>query len=578
MARSPGPAAALLLLLAHPLLADRVRVEVEGLERDLERNVRRTLALVEEADEDLDAGRIRALHLRAPQQIEEALQPFGHYRPTVHAELAQDGDRWRARYVVDAGPVMRLERVDVQVLGEGADDPRFQELVRSFPLAAGDPLIHGRYEEGKRLLEERAAEAGYLDAEFAESVVRVDLDRYGAEVVVRYDSGPRYRFGDVRFEQDVVDPDILQGYVTFERGEPLAVDELLEMQDALSDSPYFSRVEVVPRRDQAVGAQVPIAVELIAAKPQRWTAGVGYGTDTGARASLGLELRRINRQGHRGESDLVYSDVERSAALRYMVPGPYPRTDVVTYSAGYAELEPETSRSRTALVGASLAQARGRWREAFALTYQQEDYTVGLDSGTSELVMPDASWTRVRSDDRLYPTRGERLLFQVRGAGEALGSNASFGQLRAEGKQVTSFAGRFRLLARARVGYTETDAFRELPPTIRFFAGGDQSVRGYALRSLGPTDAAGNVIGGERLLEASVEVDSLFFEKWGRWGAAVFYDTGNAMRTFSDALAAGAGVGVRWLSPVGLVRADAAWALDEEGTPVRFHLAIGPDL
>jgi translocation and assembly module TamA len=171
--------------------------------------------------------------------------------------------------------------------------------------------------------------------------------------------------------------------------------------------------------------------------------------------------------------------------------------------------------------------------------------------------------------------------FTLRGADESLLSNASFLQVSAQGKLIRSFADRFRFITRLQVGHTETDQLRELPPTIRFFAGGDQSVRGYGYQQLGPLDEAGHVIGGEDLLTGSVELEYRFLEKWlflEKWGVAVFYDTGNAMRSFSGSLEEGAGVGLRWVSPIGPIRADAAWALTEPGTPVRFHLTVGPDL
>lgn len=571
------------LLLPSALRADeRVRIEVDGLDRDLRRNVVATLSLEEARnDDDLDEDRIRRLHAKAPEEIETALQPFGYYRPGVQSALERQGDTWLARYTVEPGPALKVTRRDVQILGEGADDSGFRELARELPLTEGETLFHPDYEEGKTALEEYAAENGYLDAAFQTSEIRVDLASYTSEVVLHYDTGPRYRFGPVIFNQDFLNPDLLRGYITWEQGEPLNVNELLEAQNALSDSPYFQRVEVVTRQEQAQGLEVPIEVNLIASRKQRWTAGAGYGTDTGPRGTVGLELRRINRRGHRGQSEARVSEIEKSFSASYQIPGPYPRTDVLTFQVAYADLRPETSRSQSALVGAGLTQARGSWREAFGLNFQREDFEVGVDKGISELLIPQASWNRVKADDRISATSGQRLEFKIRGADESLFSNATFLQAQAEGKLITSFADRFRFISRAQVGYTETDQFRELPPTMRFFAGGDQSVRGFAYQALGPVDEEGNVIGGETLLTGSVELEYRILEKWRfleKWGVAAFYDTGNAMESFSGSLERGAGVGLRWVSPIGPIRADVAWALSEPDRPIRFHLTVGPDL
>ena len=117
--------------------------------------------------------------------------------------------------------------------------------------------------------------------------------------------------------------------------------------------------------------------------------------------------------------------------------------------------------------------------------------------------------------------------------------------------------------------------FTEVPASLRFFAGGDRSVRGYAYQSLGPLDASNKVVGGKHLMVGSIEFEHSFNH---RWGAALFYDAGNAMDHLGDELERGAGIGVRWKSPVGPVRFDLARALTLDGEPWRIHINIGPDL
>lgn len=571
---------ALCLVAPAPLHAARLKVEVDGVKRDLERNIRSVLSLEKLDKDEMTEERIRRLHADAQGEIEEALQPYGYYRPVVRAELKQEGDQWIARYDVDAGPPIKVASVDLRIAGAGADDPRFRELAARFPMKKGDVLFHPDYEQGKHALENLAAEEGYLDAAFQANQVRVDLQRYRADVILHYDTGPRYRFGEVRFNQDVLDPDLLTGYVNFKRGEPLDVNKVLELQNALSDSTYWSRVEVVTRQDQRQGLEVPIDVDLVPSKTMRFSGGLGYGTDTGARASGAWELRRLNRRGHRAEAEVRGSQIEQALKMSYFIPGPYPRTDVLSFNTAYQREDTDTSFSETGLVGAQLTQSRGKWREAYSLNYQREDFEVGLDNGISNLLVPGASLERVEADDRIFTTNGYRARLALQGAQASLLSDASFLQGHLEGKVIRTLGERNRVIGRAELGYTQTDAFRELPPTFRFFAGGDRSVRGFAYQSLGRLDEAGNVIGGESLMVGSLEYELWFpREFWGqKLGAALFYDTGSASQSFGGVLARGAGVGVRWRSPIGPIRADLAWALSEEGRPMRFHLNIGPDL
>jgi translocation and assembly module TamA len=255
---------------------------------------------------------------------------------------------------------------------------------------------------------------------------------------------------------------------------------------------------------------------------------------------------------------------------------------VLDFTAAYADLRPKTSHSENLLVGPSYSFSLGRWRQAVALDYQRETYTVGIDKGTSALVIPQDTWTRVWADDRIYPSHGEKYTFIARGGAKALASDVNFAQLVADAKFVQSLdhRRRFRLISRVTGGYTATGDFRHLPPTERFFAGGDQSVRGYAYQGIGARDVKGNVIGGPDTVVGSVEVEYRL-ERWQalqKFGVAAFYDAGTAGFSFGGGMQQGTGLGIFWISPIGLVRVYLATALSLPGHPLRLHLTIGPDL
>jgi translocation and assembly module TamA len=564
--------------------AESLRVELDGLRGDLRKNALANLQIeAARKDKDLDESRIRRLHGQAPDEIEQALQPYGYYRVVVQSSLTHEGATWVARYKVDEGPQIKVTSRDVQLLGAGASDPDFQQVVRAFPLHEGEGLMQLAYEAGKKAFDDYAADHGYLDGKFQVSQIRVDLAAYTSEIVLHYDTGPRYRFGEVRFNQHFLRPSLLRGYVRFRQGDPLSAHHLLLLQEALADSSYFQRVEVVPRRDEAQGVELPIDVNLVPARPQKWTAGLGYGTDTGPRGSLGLELRHLNALGHRFTSEGRLSLVEKSIRTDYLIPGAYPRTDVLDFTAAYADLKPrKTNHSESLLIGPSYTYSLGRWRQAISLDYQRETYTVGVDKGISALVVPQTTWSRVYADDRIYPSRGEKYDFMVRGGARFLASDTNFAQASASAKFVQGFGQlrHFRLISRALIGYTWSDAFRHLPPTERFFAGGDQSVRGYAYQGIGARDVKGNVIGGPDTVAGSVELEYRLaeFQRLQKFGVATFYDAGTAGFSFGGGIQQGTGLGLFWISPIGLVRVYVATALSLPGHPLRLHLTIGPDL
>jgi translocation and assembly module TamA len=302
--------------------------------------------------------------------------------------------------------------------------------------------------------------------------------------------------------------------------------------------------------------------------------GVGYGTDTGPRIRLATEFRRLNRRGHYSDGDARLSTTEQSITARYNIPVGFPFPSLWTVTGRYGRIEWVTSKTIQGFVGLSYAHLRGEIREVFTVRYQRDDFEVAADTALSLLMQPIAAWTFSHADNRLYATRGIGGVIELRGALDGFASSASFFRAWTSLKAIRSLAPRIRGTLKADAGWIATEQFRELPPSIRFFAGGDRSIRGYDYQSLGPVNPNGDVTGGNSLLVGSAELEYRFLEKWG---AAVFLDVGNAFRDFSGEIATGTGFGVRWISPVGQVRVDVGFGLQKEGSKLRLHLSIGPD-
>lgn len=574
--------ALLLLLVTGSTVAEepqpeaRVRVEIDGIDGALLRNARMLLGIEQQRDHPrLSEGRIRRLHAKAPEEIQRALEAFGHYHARVDGELIQEGDLWIARYRVDPGPPVMVEAVNLELLGEGARDPAFLALRDAFPLAAAQALEHARYEEGKTALLRLAAQRGYFEARLDRHEVEVDLDSLRAVVRLSLDTGPRYRFGPVSFSDTVLRSSRLERYLRFKEGDPYHAAALLELQNALNDSDIFAQVEVEPRPEQAVAGYVPIEVRLAAHKKHKYSAGVGFGTDSGARGRLAWENRYFNDRGHRVNADLRLAQRRRSLASHYIIPLKDPRNDSLAFRAALLDEDTESRDSQILQLGAAHTTSRWGWRETLSLTYQVERSEIARERETSQLLYPGAGWTRIIADDPVYTRQGLRLGLDLRGAYEDLLSDVSFAQLRVNAKWITSPWERGRFISRGDFGLTAVEDIDDLPASLRFYAGGDNSIRGYDLDALGPRNRDGRVIGGKYLVVGSLEYEHRILD---RWSLAVFYDVGNAINDLSDDLEYGAGIGLRWHSPVGLVRVDLASGLSQPDNPIRLHVNIGPDL
>ena len=470
---------------------------------------------------------------------------------------------------------MTIGEVDLSLVGPGTEDPVLRRMLAEFPVRPGDPAIHPTYETGKATLIDAAVGEGYLDASYTVRELRIDLERYTAEIALHLSTGPRYTFGAVRFEPDLLSAELLRTYLPFEAGAPLRNADLLALQESLRRSTYFGRVEVRPRRDLAQDLAVPIDVRLTPLPRISTAYGIGFGTDTGPRGSFELELRRINRRGHRAEAEARLSEVEQSAGAKYVVPRISDRPALLGLAAGFRAENPEVSDAETGFLRLSNSRLRGPLREVLSLGWELHDFEVGRDEGRVEQFVPGASWTWLVSDGELIPRRGFRLGLELQGASEDLLSDVSFFRVSLKGKLIRALGERFRFIGRAEAGYLSSSDFRRLPPPVRFFAGGDDSIRGFAYRTLGELDEDGEVIGAARLAVASAELEARVF---GDFGAAAFVDVGSASAELGSDLERGAGLGLRWFSPLGVVRLDGAWALSRDREPFRIHLGVGVDL
>ncbi len=575
---SPLRVLALFLLLpcSAPLLAAQFILEgVEGEQADNIRALLRIDDLMTAEGALPTASRLRYLHRQAEGEIRTALEPYGYYHPQLDLQLKVEGDpeQWLARYRVEVGPQMQIGSVRLALEGEGGDDPVLLQVIADSPVKAGAPLLHGDYAALKSQLQSHAAERGYYQASFRASEIRVDVAANRADIELVYATGPRAHIGEIRFDEAPVSESLLRRYMPFASGDPVETARLVELQRNLINSDYFADVEVRPRLDELADAELPVDVKLTPQKRSLYQAGFGYGTDTGARMQLGLTRRWLNSRGHTLDSRLRLSQIRQQFTSSYQIPGDNPTTDRFALNLLLEDEQSDTIDARTYSIGGSWQKQLGEWERRLALDWQQETWIFEDDEQDSTLLIPSARFSRTRADNRLNTTRGHQISFGVAASSKALLSDTDLLQLDLRGKRVDSLSERWRLLTRAELGLTLIDSVDDLPASMRFYAGGDNSVRGYDYQSLGPEGSDGEVIGGRYLVAGSVEMDYLIKDKWR---VAAFVDTGNAFDDTDMNLKTGAGIGARWQSPVGPVRLDFAVPLDENGWQI--HFTLGPDL
>lgn len=564
-----------LALLGSTVLSAEAAVEVTGVEGETLANVLAYLTLDDEPcllEERVVRREFRGLDV----QVLEALEAFGYYEAEIETRLEFSEACWTASIAIDPGAPVLLRTVDIELTGAAREDAAFTTALERANLVAGAQLDHGRYDRAKTRLQDLARTRGYAQARYTTSRLDVYPMEHVADVTLHFDSGPRYRFGDVTLIQDALEDDFIWSFLDLSKGDPYDNARLASAYVDLSNSGYFETVDIRSLPPDAETQTIPIEISLTATPRRLISYGVGFSTDTGPRFRFGRTIRRWNDRGHQFAIDSQVSPVISELTANYRMPFGDPRYEWLSFDTGIKHEKTDTSTSESLEFGVRrVAERTGGWTRTQMLNLLVEDYEVGDQLGRSRLLMPGVNFTRLRGDDTLRPTRGSRLSFEVRGGDESLGSDTSFVQLIATTKWIRSFGGGGRVLLRGEAGSTEKDVFGELPPSVRFFAGGDNSVRGYGYESLGPVDANGEVIGGSRLLVASAEYE---FPIKPKWSFALFVDSGNAFEGTSFDAKTSAGFGARWQSPLGPVRIDVGVPMNDPDHGPRLHVNLGPDL
>lgn len=581
-----------LAAVASAQAATVTKVDIRGLDQPMTENVRVSLSLVDAIGKDVSSRRLAYLLRETEAETREALEPFGYYSPTIAVDDVRGEDTVAVTITVTPGEPVRVRQADVAITGDGDDDRYLKEDLDAFLPQPGAVFEHPLYEASKARISRRLAERGYFDADFASRRVEVTRADNAADIDLVWSSGDRYDMGRVTFEQTperIIRESLLGKLIYWNEGEYYHQGRLDRLRKSLVTLDYFSRIQIEPQPEQAVEGRVPVQVTLTPAKRSIYTAGVSYGTDSGAGIRLGLERRYLNDRGHKALAQLDYAQRRKTLTLQYRIPafawldGWYTASlqaaDEQTDYIDTRRIEFVGSRSgeinRYLTATASLHALRERW------AYQADN----LDPDTApeyryaSFSFPSLRAEYIDADNRLYPRDALGGALLLRGGVEGVGSDATFAQVHLRASWFKGLNDSDRLIVRGELGHTFTDALVLIPPSLRFYAGGDRSIRGYQWREVGPRIDAGPgrnpfALGAKNVATTSVEYEHYFSNAWG---VAAFVDTGTAFDDTPD-WRTGVGIGARWRSPVGPVRIDIARGLDAPDSAFTLHINIGADL
>ncbi len=552
-------------------------VVVEGVKGRTYNNVMARLRIHLYAQQsELTENEIRRLHQLAEEDITSALLPFGYYSASITSSLVAEEDSWLARYVIIPGEPVIIRSFVLTIKGEAGKTEEIGDGYSFFSLKQGDILRQLNYEEGKKALLRRARSLGFLDAAFTTHEIRVYRKEKVAEIELLMKSGPRYLFGETTSDQDIITEPLLMRFLSYQEGDYFSRQKIYDLQRDLYKTDYFKSVLVEGSTENRQGLAIPVSIQVEPLdKFNRYSVGVGYATDTRAHVLFEWDNKLMNQYGHRANMSALYGELEKHFRLKYSIPTGDPRYNSVVFTGSVDQEEWEDTTTQLYSFSTAYEYYTDRFHTAYSLEGRSEDYRVGNTTGTSQLLMPHASVSWALADDIVNTTNGIRASVYLTGASDDIVSDATFIKVRADGKLILSPLDDWRLIGRGSIGGILVDSIEDIPPSLRFYAGGANSVRGYRYKSLGPEDRSGTVIGGTFLLSGSIETEWSITDLWR---ASLFYDIGNAMDDLEVDLAQGVGFGFGVALPFGQVRLELAYPLSDDGSSQYVFLTVGADL
>ncbi|MHB1245218.1 MAG: autotransporter assembly complex protein TamA [Sulfuriferula sp.] len=524
----------------------------------------------------LNATQLHRLYQAAPDDIRKLLATEGFYSPEITASIALQDKPIQIRFVIVPGLPTQVENIDLSLQGPVEQMPQLRDklltqLRQTWQLPVGSVFRQAAWESAKRDTLKALLINRFPSARIASSQAVVNPQTRKVILNVVLDSGPAFSFGTLHITGLERYPStIVERLNPIQAGSPYSQAKLLELQARLQDTTYFRSVSVSADTDPAHPDNVPVQVNVVENPSSKLGFGIGVSTDSGLRGQIEYQDLNIMQRGWRFKTLVKLETKQQSLNTELQLP----RNDLGyldSINAFHERTDIEGENSVRSGAGVKRRRSKGRIETTLALQYQveQQSITGAADNNLKALTL-NYIWTYRNVNNPMFPTRGYVFSAQLGGATRALLSDQDFVRGYTRGVYYLPVGQRDGLILRGELGGVLATSRNGIPSDFLFRTGGDQSVRGYSYLSLGVKQ--GNaIVGGRYLAVGSVEYDHWLTE---RWGAAVFYDVGDAADSIPDLhLVQGYGIGARWKSPVGPLNLDLAYG--QAVHAVRLHFSIG---
>ncbi|SER49167.1 translocation and assembly module TamA [Nitrosomonas sp. Nm51] len=502
----------------------------------------------------------RAFLHRVKHEIIELLATQGYFSPVVTLDKQTLNKTETPVIAVDPGPLAHIQSVRIEFQGSIVDDETQQDKIKkwrkAWPLSVGKPFRSAEWEEAKAVLLSQVSYKKFAAASIAKSEAVVDKEDAGVALHVVIDSGPVFYFGELEITGlERYDPEMIENYRPFRKGEPYSEELMNRFQTALQNIPHFGNVSVSIDPAESKHKASPVYVTVTETKSQRIAVGGGFSSNNGARAE-------VNYSDHnfldRAWNFRTLLRLEQKRQTFFTGVNTLPNENNIYYALGASLQRTDIADLVTVRQRADAARIyqthNMQWQ--YSLNWQREEKRPdGALNQTVEALAFDWRYRYHLVDDHVNIRRGNISELRVGGGLESVFSDQDFLRLYGRQQNWWPVGKRDVFYLRGEAGYTLASSRFGIPQEYLFRAGGIQSVRGYDFLSIGVREGNATV-GGRVLATGTAEYTHWFMRNWG---AAAFVDAGSAADTIEDMdLFLGYGAGVRWRSPAGPFALDLA--------------------
>lgn len=527
-----------------------------------------------QGDARMDQTQLERIYRKTPEQISQILAAQGYFSPKIKSHW-QTEPSTKIIIEVEHGKRVHIDRVDLKLSGAIENDPdfalRLEEMRQATAFESGLPFHQNLWDSGKQQALARLMSEKYPAAKLEQSRAEIELDQASANLRLHYESGQAFRFGQLKIEGVQSYPlQIVENLKTFYDGEFYSQQSLLDFQSALQKTPYFSSVFVETKLDHET-QRVPVTVRVEEAEKQNLSAGLGYGTNSGGRGELRYQHHNVARRGWLGSLLLRAEETQRLGEFRLSLP----QTDKKYQDILVAEhrwKDVQNLRTSISRAGAFRSRLANDIEVNYGVQYLRERARRKDEAAKDRrALLASYHWHQKRFDDEINPRDGYAWRLELSGGSRSLLSSTDVMRAYLRGVHYVPLGRRELgfLTLRGEVGRVWARRADDVPQELLFRVGGTSTVRGYAYESLGVHDGE-TTLGGRVMFAASAEYQYPITE---RWGAAIFYDAGDAADTWERLrVHRGFGLGARWASPVGPLALDLAYG--QNVNKARMHFSV----